>query len=243
MNDTDGAANARANPEPTGLRGARAFRRSPSPEFPRTRRDADGPRITRDRTWFGSGGSGAGNVACRSPGHRRAAEGVAGAVRNLPAAVRNLPAAVRRFRRAEHGGVAIETAIAVVVLVLGFAGVMEIVHASFTDDRTARAARAAARGLALDPSTNYCAPIRRELRLADDFDCEVAWPAPEGFQRVFLGVSPSALPDTLGAGVTEGTGDMVVVRIARNGVSPGTELLVALGVARCEMERCGRNTE
>ena len=240
MNDTDGAANARANleprAEPTGLRGTRTFRGSPSPEFPCTRQDADGRRFTRDRTRLGSAASGAGNVACRSPGRRRAAGGVAGAVRTLLAPM-------RRFRRAEHGGVAIETAIAVVVLVVGFAGVMEIVQASFTDDRMARAARAAARELALDPSTNYCIPIRRELRLADDFDCEAAWPAPEGFQRVFLGVSPSALPDTLGAGVTEGTGDMVVVRIVRNGVSPDTDPMVALGVARCEMERCGRNTE
>ena len=232
MNDSDGAANARANPEPTGLRGARTLRRSPSPDFPGTRHDADSLRITRDRTWFGSGGSGAGTVACRSPGHRRAAEGVAGAVRNLPAAV-------RRFRRAEHGGVAIETAIAVVVLVLGFAGVMEIVHASFTDDRMARAARAAARELALDPSTNYCAPIRRELRLADDFDCEAAWPG----SGAHPGFSPSELPDALGASVTQGTGDMVVVRIVRNGADPGTEPMVAVGVARCEMERCGLSTE
>ena len=145
---------------------------------------------------------------------------------------------MRGFRRAEHGGVAIETAIAVVVLVLGFAGVMEIVQASLTDDRMARAARAAARELALNPTADYCTPIRLELRLAADFDCDAAWS-----KRVRRGVSASALPATLGASVTEGTGDMVVVLIGPKATDPDAESMVALGLARCEMERCGQNTE
>ena len=66
-----------------------------------------------------------------------------------------------------------------VILVVGFAGLMEIVNASYADDRMARAARAAARSLALDPGAdpkaNACVAIRRELDLAEDFDCDTEW--------------------------------------------------------------------
>ena len=157
------------------------------------------------------------------------------------------------------------------VLVVGFAGLMEIVHASFTDDRMGRAARAAARALALDPSaaralaldpSAACAPIRRELRLADDFDCDTAWTL-----KVDLGVSPGALPATLDAGVTPGTGDMVLVRIGwsrgmwsfggsakdahtddgledadDDAPGAGTVPMVAIGLARCEADLCGQGT-
>ena len=149
------------------------------------------------------------------------------------------------------------------VLVVGFAGLMEIVHASFTDDRMGRAARAAARALALDPSADAaCAHIRRELRLADDFDCGTAWTL-----KVDLGVGPGALPATLDAGVTPGTGDMVLVRIGWNrgmwsfegsvqdanadgdledadddAPDAGTVPMVAIGLARCEADLCGQGT-
>ena len=148
------------------------------------------------------------------------------------------------------------------VLVVGFAGLMEIVQASLTDDRMGRAARAAARALALDPSADACAPIRRELRLADDFDCDTAWTL-----KVDLGVGPSALPATLDAGVTSGSGDMILVRIGWNrdmwsfegsvqdartddgledtGDDPqGAETvpMVAIGLARCEADLCGQGT-
>ena len=148
------------------------------------------------------------------------------------------------------------------VLVVGFAGLMEIVHASFTDDRMGRAARAAARALALDPSADACAPIRRELRLADNFDCGTAWTL-----KVDLGVGPGALPATFDAGATAGTGDMVLVRIGWNrdmwsfeesvqdanadddledadddAADAGTVRMVAIGLARCEADLCGQGT-
>ena len=148
---------------------------------------------------------------------------------------------------------AIESAIALMVLVVGFGGLMEIVQASYTDDRMGRAARAAARALALDPSANdpsayACAAIRREFHLADDFDCG-AWTL-----NVYRGVSPSALPVTLDAAVTTGTGDMVLVRIGwsrdvwsfdasmHDVNADDTVQMVATGLARCEAELCGRGT-
>ena len=177
-----------------------------------------------------------------------------------------LGAAIRRFWRGEHGGVAIESAIAIVILVVGFAGLMEIVQASYVDDRMARAARAAARSLALDPGAdseaskaNACVAIRRELDLAEDFPCETAWELiPE------LGVSPNSLPATLGDSATAGTGDMVLVRIKWNrealsfagdgheaddsedteddAAKIKTVPMVAIGLARCELELCGQST-
>ena len=138
------------------------------------------------------------------------------------------------------------------VLVVGFGGLMEIVQASYTDDRMGRAARAAARALALDPSANACAAIRREFHLADDFDCG-AWTL-----NVDRGVSPSALPATLDAAVTTGTGDMVLVRIGwsrdvwsfdealqdanadDDAADAGTVPMLAIGLARCEADLCGQ---
>ena len=148
---------------------------------------------------------------------------------------------------------AIESAIAVMFLIVGFAGVMEIVHAGYTHDRIARAARAAARTLALDPTVDACAPIRRELDLEDDFDCLTAsWTL-----RVDRGVAVDALPATLDADATEGSGDMVLVRIGWNrelwssdvfaqnaddAADAGTVSVVAIGLARCEAELCGQGT-
>ena len=119
-----------------------------------------------------------------------------------------LRASIRRFRRSEHGGVAIESAVAIMVLVVGFAGLMEIVQVVYTDDRMSHAARAAARDLALNPSADACATIRRELGLPEDFDCGTEWTL-----KVDRGVSPRTLPDTFDDSVAPGTGDMVLVRI------------------------------
>ena len=156
-----------------------------------------------------------------------------------------LGAAIRHFWRGDRGGVAIESAIAMVILVVGFAGLMEIVQASYADDRMARAARAAARVLALNPSTDACSAIRRELDLAEDFNCDTAWTL-----DVTLGVGPDSLPATLGDSAAAGTGDMVLVRIGwnREALSFGgdgdidTVPRVAIGLARCELELCGQNT-
>ena len=170
-------------------------------------------------------------------------------------------ASIRRFWRSEHGGAAIESAVTLLILVVGFAGLMEIVQVFYTDDRMSRAARAAARVLALNPSADACATIRRELSLPEDFDCSTAWTL-----TVDQGVSPETLPDPLtpDASVAAGTGDMVLVRIGwkREPFSFGglvrdanadadsqnadadsqTVSVTALGLARCETELCGQAT-
>ena len=117
------------------------------------------------------------------------------------------PRAIRSFRSKEHGGTAIETALAISVAITAFAGLMEIVNTVFESDRMYRAARAAARATTLDPNADACAAIRRELRLEDDFDC-----APWAI-TVHQGVLPSSLGDALGSGSPNATGDMVLVRI------------------------------
>ena len=73
---------------------------------------------------------------------------------------------------------------AIAVLVVLFGGLMAIVHAAYTDDRMGRAARAAARAVALETDTSAsqaalvgiaCEAIRQELDLEADFDCATAW--------------------------------------------------------------------
>jgi len=151
-----------------------------------------------------------------------------------------LGTAIRRFGRGEHGGAAIEAAIAMAILVTGFASLMEVVRDSYTDDRMARAARAAAHALALDPAlaqdpnpvATACAPIRRELALANDFDCATAsWTL-----KVDRGVGTDVLPATFDASVTAGSGDMVLVRIGQ------ASKLRWIGLARCEAALCGPAT-
>ena len=174
-----------------------------------------------------------------------------------------LGAAIRRFWRGEHGGATIESAVSLLILVVGFASLVEIVQACYTDDRMSRAARAAARVLAMNPSADdasakavACTAIRSELGLAEVFDCNTAWTI-----TVDRGVSPSTLPATIDASVTPGTGDMVLVRIGWNreplsfdGLvrdanaedsteddesGTGTVSETAIGLARCEIELCG----
>ena len=84
---------------------------------------------------------------------------------------------------------------------------MEIVNTALESDRMGRATRAVAQATALDPNADACAAIRRELRLADDFDC-TAWAI-----TVHRGVLPSNLSAALGSGSPGATGDMVLVRI------------------------------
>ena len=116
--------------------------------------------------------------------------------------------AIRSFWPREHGGTALETALAISLAVAAFAGLMEIVNVAFESDRMNRAARAVAQATALDPDADACAAIRRELRLADDFDCIAAWTI-----TVHQGVPPSSLSDALGSATPAATGDMVLVRI------------------------------
>ena len=114
---------------------------------------------------------------------------------------------MRSFWPKEDGETGLETALAVALVVAAFAGLIEIVNTTFESDRMNRAARAAADATALDGNADACAAIRRELRLADDFDCS-AWTI-----TVHRRVLPSKLDTALGAGSPGTTGDMVLVRI------------------------------
>ena len=114
---------------------------------------------------------------------------------------------IRSFWSKEHGGAALETALALSLAVAAFAGLMEIVNIALESDRMNRAARAAAQATALDPNADACAAIRRDLHLANDFDC-AAWTI-----AVRRGVLPSKLSNALGSASVDGTGDMVLVRI------------------------------
>ena len=115
--------------------------------------------------------------------------------------------AIRSFWRQEHGGTALESAVAISLAVAAFAALMEIVDTVLESDRMHRAARAVAQATALDPSADACAAIRRELHLASDFDCS-AWTI-----TVRRSVLPSKLSDALGSASAAGTGDMVLVKL------------------------------
>ena len=157
-----------------------------------------------------------------SPFHARCREALLGSVparargcsakpapRRIPAASHSsrLRTVLAGFGRGERGGLAIENAIAIVVLVGAFAGLMEIVSTVFESDRMGRAARAAAQATAFNPNADACATIRRELHLNENFDCS-AWTI-----TVHRGVLASELADALQAKAPAGSGDMVLVRI------------------------------
>lgn len=122
--------------------------------------------------------------------------------------------ALRAFLRARRGGVAIESALSLAALVTVFAGLMAVAHAAYEDDRMGRAARAAARAVALvtDSAATQatldsaaCSAIRPELGLADDFDC-TTWT---------VSVTAELTPSSLSSGTNTGgiTGDMILVTI------------------------------
>ena len=159
------------------------------------------------------------------------------------------PAGHRRSRFgsficARRGAVAIESALAIMTLMLVLAGLMAIVHTTYSDDRMGRAARAAARAVALVTDASATAPelakvaceaIVKELDLAQDFDCKGTWN---------VTVSADLRPSTLEAG-TNGNGDagdMVLVEIDWNPTVweqavkalKDDERPVATGVARRE---------
>ena len=122
---------------------------------------------------------------------------------------------IATFLRVERGGVAVESAMAIAVLVVLFGGLMAIVHAAYTDDRMGRAARAAARAVALETDTSAsqaalagiaCAAIRQELDLEADFDCAAAWTV-----TITTGLTPTALATGVNSGGE--TGDMVLVEL------------------------------
>ena len=148
----------------------------------------------------------------------------------------------RSFLRESRGSLAVEGAIAVSILVAAFAGLMAIVQESYSSDRLGRAARAAARAVALDASADPCAAIRREFGLPESFDCNARW-------RICVDpplLHPSDLSSVLAGGPAASgeSGDMVMVRIAwSDGTGAaggsvcdqvGSSPRVAMGVARRE---------
>ena len=153
---------------------------------------------------------------------------------------------MRRFPRGERGAVTLESALAIVALLGAFAIAMEIVHTCWAADRMGRAARAAARSLALDVHADPCAAVRRELAWSDDASCD------RGMTIVVdPAVGPEGLPAELDGEAGAGTGDLVLVRIAwtrrllpfgrdasdpegddDRPLDPGSR--VSFGIARCE---------
>ena len=121
------------------------------------------------------------------------------------------------FLRRRRGSVAVESAIAIAILVTACGGLMAIAHAAYTDDRMNRAAGAAARAIALAPesaaseaalASAACDAIRRELDLAPEFDCADAWTI-----TVKTNLTASALASGAVGNTHGGSGEMVLVEI------------------------------
>lgn len=187
---------------------------------------------------------------CRNPPHPIRRDGVTCMLSrgHPPRTFRwaNLRNAAGRFRRRERGSVALESALGITVLVISLAVVMEIVSAAYKSDQMSRAARAAARSLALNPPNNQteadttaCNSIIRELGLPTGFVCgnnNGVWTA----LNIDTDLVPGDLPKTLdpGLGTVVGNGDMVFVRIDwdREAFTPGDPdvPMVAMGLARSE---------
>lgn len=141
----------------------------------------------------------------------------------------------RFIRPRQRGSTTIEAAIGIFIVVASLGGLVESVAAAFESDRTARAARAAARSLALNPAADACAAIRRELGLPGDFDCGSKWTL-----DVDTGLAPSDVTadstdlTTLNPGAPlpgSGAGHMVMVRI---GTLANPPELVSMALARRE---------
>ena len=149
-----------------------------------------------------------------------------------------LPSRIARFLPDRRGAVAVETAVSIVILVIACGGLMAVAHAAYTDDRIARAARAAARTVAFMTEASptqatlasvACGAIKRELQLADDFDCAT---------KLTMTVATDLVPAGLATGTNpEGeSGDMVLVKIGWSSTSSvlGDSSGNAVGVARRE---------
>lgn len=159
-------------------------------------------------------------------------------------------AAFQRFLEARCGAVAVVTALAIAVLIFAFGGLAEIVRTAYVDDTMNRAARAAARAVALVPdsaspphilNSAACAAIQRELDLGTGFDCSAQWEL-----IVDTGLTAKGLLDDSEVQ----SGDMVRVRILWERLPwefghPAFDVdeedevsgrLVAVGVARREPE-------
>ena len=138
---------------------------------------------------------------------------------------------MRRFLRCERASVALESAIALSVLVGAFSGLMTIVGDVYSDDRTGRGARAVARAIALNPSADPWAALKREGGLSASATCP-AWTATANTcggwtLKIDRGVAPAGLPKDLAASVSSHDGELVLVRLERGGA-------VMFGLARSE---------
>ena len=128
--------------------------------------------------------------------------------------------AARDFWRGRGASVAIESALGASILVLALGALAAIALDCFVADRMGRAARAAARAVALAPDavaqgisadTIACAAIRHELDLRTDFDCAASWTL-----TIDAGLRPSELPGETNSGSVAGDGHMVLVRLDWN---------------------------
>jgi len=190
-----------------------------------------------------AGTGGAAGTAARGPG---VAAGFGETPLHTPAIPRLARGRLPRlgtFLGGRRGGVPVETALAITVLVVFvLSPLMAIASATYSDDRMGRAARGAARAVALEtdlPATQAsldakaCTAIRTELDLADGFDCNAKWA---------VKVSADLKPSSLESGTNSGeAGDMVLVEIEWKRV-PWTRIEsafagddpIATGVARRE---------
>ena len=128
----------------------------------------------------------------------------------------------RRFLLGERASVALESAIALSVLVVAFAGLMHIVGDVYADDHSGRGARAVARAIALNPSADPWAALKREGGLGANATCPEWKPDANTCSgwtlQIDRGVAPAALPDDLSAGVSSSSGgELVLVRLERGG--------------------------
>ena len=148
-------------------------------------------------------------------------------------------AALRRFARCEAGGSAVDSALAIAILVTAFAGLMAIVETVYTEDRMGRGARAVARSIALNPydSDGPWNAMENEGLIASAKDCKEDNPVSTGtvtcgggnielengtcddwtliIQRKLLPEElPGALETCPAAGA--GAGDLVLVRVEKS---------------------------
>ena len=120
------------------------------------------------------------------------------------------------FWRSRCASVALDSAAVVSILVVATGGLMEIFSSVYMNDTMDRAARAAARAIALSPGvhndaaavqTLACKAVKRELDLGDQFDCGASWQV-----TVETGLTTEDLLN--GETPEERTGDMVRIDIA-----------------------------
>lgn len=162
-----------------------------------------------------------------------------------------LPAIVSQvssFLRSKEGAGPIASLLAILVILLSLAGVVEIVRSAYAADKYRRAAWSAAYHLALSPNiwgnehlenALACDVIKAELELSATFDCGSTWTL-----DVYTGVSPMNLLHDTSPDPQETHASMVVVEIgwtslpwsslSTDSQDNGVRSRVARGVARGE---------